>query len=208
MPRRRQGPAPTPHSPPRPSIQAATPCHIGLRPCPGFTSPPRAQHRMLREHSLRGPNRSAGHRRSDARKVRELRAEERRLPPGGTRVQPSSAPLRLRTGTVDRRALAPPPSRMRSPPHTASRRRAHARCPLPPSRTPRLGPGARWPLGGDAAGGRGLLSGPRTGGAPGHPLRRCRLGPRRGVGNSPDPPPTAEVRGGAGQAVSDARFRQ
>lgn len=76
--------------------------------------------------------------------------------------------------------------------------------PHPPGAAQERGGG----LAGDEEGARGLLSGPRPGGAPGDPRRRCQPGPRGRGGKDPNPPPAAEVRGGVGQAVSDARLSQ
>lgn len=51
---------------------------------------------------------------------------------------------------------------------------------------------------GDVEGAPALLSGPRPGGAPGDPRRRCQPGPRGRAGKDADPPSDAEVRGGVG----------
>lgn len=90
-------------------------------------------------------------------------APPRRRQQGALQPRPPPALLRLRSAAP----APPPPGRMRTAPHRASQRRAHAQCPRPPPPAPSHPPGARRPPGGDAERGRALLSGPRPGGAPG-----------------------------------------
>lgn len=108
---------------------------------------------------------------------------------------------------VPRPPLPSPPSTSRrgacallhTGPHGAARMRTAPARPLPPRRTP--------PERGDAERGRALLSGPRPGGAPGGSPDRCRPPEPRGA-TGPEPASGAEVRGGAGRAVSDKRLSQ